>query len=187
MGQPVQGANYKIVNDKKELVFEGQTNAEGLMISNALTLGNYTITETAAPTGYILDSTSYYVVVSDSDTVPIILGTENKLRSGTVALTKIDADNQQLLLADAVFELQDEGGKVLFTELVTDAAGEIVVSGLTPGRYQFIETKAPQEYVLNDMPVVFDIKIGENDAPVRVIKENRREKNRYTRAIIATG
>ncbi|EUJ25453.1 MSCRAMM family protein [Listeria cornellensis] len=176
LGQPVQGANYKIVNDKKELVFEGQTNAEGLMISNALTLGNYTITETAAPTGYILDSTSYYVVVSDSDTVPIILGTENKLRSGTVALTKIDADNQQLLLADAVFELQDEGGKVLFTELVTDAAGEIVVSGLTPGRYQFIETKAPQEYVLNDMPVVFDIKIGENDAPVRVIKENRREK-----------
>ncbi|WP_181677133.1 SpaA isopeptide-forming pilin-related protein [Listeria rustica] len=175
LGQPVQGAHYEIVNDKKELVFEGRTNAEGLLISKALKLGNYTVTETEAPVGYILDSTPYYVVVSDADTVPIILGTENKLRSGTVALTKIDAENQQLLLEGATFELQDGEGKVLFTELVTDAAGEIVVSGLMPGSYQFIETEAPKGYTLDGTPVTFDIELGENNVAVRVSKQNSRE------------
>ncbi|EUJ23676.1 collagen adhesion protein [Listeria grandensis FSL F6-0971] len=172
---PVSGATYEILNDKNEQVFEGLTDATGLLNSKALQPGTYTVREVTAPVGYILDSTPYYVSVSTADTVPIVLGTENKLKGGSVKLTKIDADNPSVPLAGAKFELHDSDGEVLFTDMSTDINGEIVISGLIPGRYYFIETEAPNGYVLDSTPVSFDIEIGENDTQVQVIKENSRE------------
>ncbi|KMT62300.1 SpaA isopeptide-forming pilin-related protein [Paenilisteria newyorkensis] len=175
LNNPVSGAMYEILNDKDERVFEGITNAKGLLVSNALQLGNYTVREVLAPVGYILDNTPHYVVVNDGDTVPIILGTENMLRSGTIELTKVDADNPSMTLADAIFELRDNEGEILLQDMTTDINGKIVISGLIPGKYSFIETKAPAGYILDNTPVLVTVEIGENDTQVQVIKENRRE------------
>lgn len=172
---PVAGAMYTIFNEKNDKVFEGVTDEAGSLTSSALRLGAYTVVETAAPAGYILDSTPYYVVVKESDTIPIILGTENKLKLGSVELTKIDAMDQKFVLAGAEFELLDSNGGIVFENLKTDMDGKIVVFGLMPGQYQFIETKAPEGYVLDSTPVAFDIEIGENDAAVQVSKKNNRE------------
>ena len=48
-------------------------------------------------------------------------------------------------------------GKDVRSDLTTDKDGKISVSDLRPGDYQFIETKAPKHYDLNQNPIKFTI------------------------------
>ncbi|MFB8733700.1 prealbumin-like fold domain-containing protein [Bacillus sp. SL00103] len=41
--------------------------------------------------------------------------------------------------------------------LVTDQKGKIHINDLKPGDYQFVETKAPHGYKLDDQPILFTI------------------------------
>ncbi|WP_141029512.1 prealbumin-like fold domain-containing protein, partial [Listeria monocytogenes] len=76
----------------------------------------------------------------------------NTAKTGTVVLTKKEsATNAEL--ADATFELRNEGGAVVSENLVTDDNGEISVADLAPGDYKLIETKAPTGYQLDAAPV----------------------------------
>ncbi|MBC1458774.1 SpaA isopeptide-forming pilin-related protein [Listeria newyorkensis] len=171
-GEPVAGAVYEVRNDKTEVVFEGTTDEAGFLVTKALPLGDYTVTEIEAPVGYMLDSTPHPVVVSDQDVTPIVLGTENKLQTGTITLTKIEAQNSENTLEGALFELIDQDGNVLLEDLKTDENGKLTVDGLDPGVYTFVETAAPQGYILDKEAVPFEIVIGENDTAVEVVKEN---------------
>ena len=54
---------------------------------------------------------------------------------------------------EVVFALQDATGKTLQTGLVTDTEGKIMVEGLKPGNYQFVETEAPFGYDLDATPI----------------------------------
>ncbi|MBC2066815.1 LPXTG cell wall anchor domain-containing protein [Listeria booriae] len=168
---PVAGAVYEVKNDKAEVVFEGATDEAGFLVTKALPLGDYTVTEIEAPVGYVLDSTPYPVVVADQDVTPIVVGTENKLQTGTVTLTKIEATNRENTLAGASFELLDQDGNVLLEDLITDEDGKVTLE-LDPGVYAFAETDAPQGYMLDEEPVPFEIEFGENNTAVEVVKEN---------------
>ncbi len=86
---------------------------------------------------------------------------------GQVQLIKEDAQTQQPL-AGAVFELVNSQGQVIATNLVTNAQGQINVEELLPGTYSFIETKAPQGYVLNSEPHQFTI-VRDGTAVVKVV------------------
>ena len=48
-------------------------------------------------------------------------------------------------------------GDVVHKDLVTNEQGLIEINDLRPGDYQFIETKAPKDYVLNETPIKFTI------------------------------
>ncbi len=48
-------------------------------------------------------------------------------------------------------------GKDVRSDLTTDKDGKISVSDLRPGDYQFIETKAPKHYDLNQNPIKFTV------------------------------
>ena len=61
------------------------------------------------------------------------------------------------MLKDAIFKIVDMDGKEVRTNLVTNDKGEISVSDLRPGDYQFIETQAPEHYVLDETPISFTI------------------------------
>ncbi|MFS0612905.1 Cna B-type domain-containing protein [Lederbergia ruris] len=86
----------------------------------------------------------------------------NKLIYGTVELTKYNEKDE--VLAGATFELQDQAGEVLQTDLTTDQAGKIIVSDLKPGDYQFVEVKAPVGYELDKTPIVFTIEKGQKES-----------------------
>ncbi len=66
---------------------------------------------------------------------------------GSVRLTKVDAEGKKL--EGAVFKIVDSDGKTVKEDLVSDKDGKVETSGLAPGHYAFIETKAPDGYVLN--------------------------------------
>jgi LPXTG-motif cell wall-anchored protein len=68
------------------------------------------------------------------------------------------------VLAGAEFRLTDSNGKTLKTGLTTDGSGQFVVTDLAPGKYFFIETKAPEGYKLDDTPIPFIIEKGQAKA-----------------------
>ena len=68
---PVAGVEFEIYDKDSKLVFKGKTNAEGIL-EVELPLGTYTVKETAAPKGYILDDEIHTVVLSaDKTTVEL--------------------------------------------------------------------------------------------------------------------
>ncbi|MBC1435381.1 collagen binding domain-containing protein [Listeria rocourtiae] len=171
-GKPVAGAEYTITDTNGAIMFQGKTDKDGMLLSAALQIGTYTIVETDAPAGYVLDSTPQVVTITEQDTDPIILQTKNNMKTGSVALTKVDAADHTAVLAHAVFNLLDEKGTLLKQGLTTGADGMLTVSNLNPGKYSFVETSAPTGYVLDSRPIPFEIPFGDDQTPVTLVQEN---------------
>ncbi|MGH1241610.1 MSCRAMM family protein, partial [Bacillus pacificus] len=75
---------------------------------------------------------------------------------GAVELTKVD-DIDGVTLEGAVFKIVDMNGNDVRSDLTTNKDGKISVSDLRPGDYQFVETKAPTHYDLNQTPINFTV------------------------------
>ena len=71
----------------------------------------------------------------------------------------------------AVFTLQDEQGKPLQEGLTTGTDGVVSVNNLKPGKYQLVETQAPDGYELDATPVKFTI-VANQSAPIQLAKTN---------------
>lgn len=99
-----------------------------------------------------------------------VTGKWNFKLKGAVILTKSD-DKTHKALEGAEFELQDSTGKVIQSNLVTDKDGNITVRGLPEGDYQFVETKAPTNYILDPTPVKFTVQSNQA-TDIKVTKEN---------------
>ena len=82
---------------------------------------------------------------------------------GKVILTKKDSQSGHALKG-AIFNLQNQEGINIRTDLTTDENGQILLNDLAPGDYQFIETKAPEGYELDKTPVKFTIVVGQKEA-----------------------
>jgi LPXTG-motif cell wall-anchored protein len=168
----LEGAEFELkdINGntiQKDLI----TNSEGKLLITGLKPGDYQLVETKAPFGYEKDSTSIpFTIVKGQENILIKVFT-NELSTGSVELVKVDKDNNTINLAGVEFELQDEKGNVLQQNLSTNYEGKLLVSGLKPGKYQFVETKAPTFYELSDEPIPFTIVKGQQQT-LTVLVEN---------------
>lgn len=87
----------------------------------------------------------------------------------SVQLNKVSEDGEALQGAE--FTLLNEEGEEVETGLITDENGNLVVHDLFPGRYEFIETKAPAGYQLDETPLPFEIEFVQQ-AQIELTKEN---------------
>ncbi|MBJ8112734.1 collagen binding domain-containing protein, partial [Bacillus cereus group sp. N6] len=94
--------------------------------------------------------------VEKSQTAKASVTATNSLTKGAVELTKVD-DVDGTSLEGAIFKIVDHNGPDVRTDLTTDKDGKISVSDLRPGDYQFVETKAPKHYDLNQNPIKFTV------------------------------
>lgn len=94
--------------------------------------------------------------------------------NGSVELHKVDAITKKSL-AGAVFDLENQSGKVLQSNLTTDSNGNLIVKNLKDGNYQFVEVKAPQGYQINsNPPIKFTINDSSSNAvSVKITAENQ--------------
>ena len=82
---------------------------------------------------------------------------------GKAVLKKVDAEAPDAVLPGATFKLEqrlaDDSWEIVpgHDALVTDAGGLIEVADLAVGSYRFVETAAPEGYVLDDTPREFAI------------------------------
>ncbi|KGX87091.1 SpaA isopeptide-forming pilin-related protein, partial [Pontibacillus litoralis] len=93
----------------------------------------------------------------------VTLTAENMISTAQVALTKVDADNNEMTLEGAVFNIVNEKGNIVHEGLTTDEDG-LIKADLKPGQYAFVETKAPFGYELDNTPIEFTIDKGMSEA-----------------------
>ncbi|MHC9535503.1 MSCRAMM family protein [Enterococcus faecalis] len=167
--QQVQIGSIKIVkqdkDSKKRLTgaefqwkdtVTGKTGIVTVGIDGTITIPNlsvnrtYEITETKAPTGYVLDKTVHKVTLTTAQAnkvVTVII--ENTAQKGSLAIIKVDKDSRKRL-AGAEFKWRDTvTGKE--GTVVADKNGQALITNLPVNRvYEITEIKAPNGYILNN-------------------------------------
>ncbi|MDR0144261.1 MULTISPECIES: MSCRAMM family protein, partial [Bacillus] len=148
----------KIVDSDGKTVKEDLvSDKDGKVETSGLAPGHYAFIETKAPNGYVLNTEKVEFTISESaegKPESTDAGTAVNYK-GSVRLTKVDAEGKKL--EGAVFKIVDSDGKTVKEDLVSDKDGKVETSGLAPGHYAFIETKAPDGYVLNTEKKEFTI------------------------------
>ncbi|WP_426616640.1 SpaA isopeptide-forming pilin-related protein [Bacillus velezensis] len=181
----LQGAKFNLTDANGKVLTEGlTTDKHGQIIVRGLKAGEYQFIETKAPELYSLDQTPISFKITNTDIKPVEISAENTLTPGDVTLTKVDHDDKNKVLEGAEFKITDSSGHPVNTGgskerpavWKTDQKGRFTVKGLAPGQYQFIETKAPDGYQLNEKPIEFTIEKGQSKA-VEVVVSNKKLKN----------
>jgi uncharacterized surface anchored protein len=150
---PLPHAHIKIFNVNDDLVFEGITDENGKLVIHELPVGSYIFRETVAPIGYTLNTTTFDFEILEDGT---IVGATNIQNTPTeVTLSKTDITTG-LPLPNAEIEILNIDGESVFKGK-TDENGEITITHLSVGSYTFIETKAPDGYILSIDELAFSI------------------------------
>ncbi|MFQ9718804.1 MAG: collagen binding domain-containing protein [Enterococcus faecalis] len=166
--QQVQIGSIKIVKQDKESkkrltgaefqwkdTVTGKTGIVTVGIDGTITIPNlsvnrtYEITETKAPTGYVLDKTVHKVTLTTAQANKTVTVTvDNVAQKGSIKIVKQDKDSKKRLTG-AEFQWKDTvTGKTGTVTVGTD--GTITIPNLSVNRtYEITETKAPTGYVLD--------------------------------------
>ncbi|KLA28463.1 SpaA isopeptide-forming pilin-related protein [Bacillus cereus] len=172
-GTKLEGAVFNIVDMKGTVIHKDLvTNSKGKIEIDDLRPGDYQFIETKAPKHYVLDETPIDFTIEKGQKKAISLTAKNSLQQGSIELLKVDDLNDQMKLSDAVFNLLDQNGKVLKTDLKTNNEGKIVVENLRPGTYQFVETTAPKHYDLDKKPIVVTVEKSQKDIATVTMKNS---------------
>ena len=139
------------------------TDKEGKFIIENLLVGTYTVEETEQPDRYIRQEPQIVEVRANETAV---VRFENKLKHGSVTVTKVDEEYPDHKLSGAVFEIFDMDYNSIgsMTEI---EAGVYRLDGLTFGKYILKEIEAPKYYELDPNEYPFEIV---EDGDVRVIE-----------------
>ncbi|WP_242240734.1 SpaA isopeptide-forming pilin-related protein [Bacillus cereus group sp. BfR-BA-01309] len=172
-GTKLEGAVFNIVDMKGTVIHKGLvTNSKGKIEINDLRPGDYQFIEIEAPKHYVLDETPINFTIEKGQKKTISLTAKNSLKQGSIELIKVDDLNDQTKLADAVFNLLDQSGTVVKTDLKTNGEGKIIVENLRPGTYQFVETTAPKHYDLDKKPMVVTVEKSQKDIATVTMKNS---------------
>ena len=166
--QQVQIGSIKIVKQDKESkkrltgaefqwkdTVTGKTGIVTVGIDGTITIPNlsvnrtYEITETKAPTGYVLDKTVHKVTLTTAQANKTVTVTvDNVAQKGSIKIVKQDKDSKKRLTG-AEFQWKDTvTGKTGTVTVGTD--GTVTIPNLSVNRtYEITETKAPTGYVLD--------------------------------------
>ena len=150
--QAIAGAKL-VLKDANGNVKASWTSSTNAHIIRNLANGDYTIEETEAPTGYILNKNITRFTVTDTNR-NISIKIQNAPRSVVVNITKVDQETNQPL-AGAVLVIRDSNGAIVdrFTSTTTSYTN----TKLTNGTYTVEEESAPSGYIRNTEKVTFTI------------------------------
>ncbi|HDU2613943.1 TPA: hypothetical protein RE974_001433 [Enterococcus faecalis] len=121
-----------------------------ITIPNLSVNRTYEITETKAPTGYVLDKTVHKVTLTSAQANKVVTVTiDNTAQKGSLAIIKVDKDSRKRL-AGAEFKWRDTvTGKE--GTVVADKNGQALITDLPVNRvYEITEIKASNGYILNN-------------------------------------
>lgn len=122
------------------------TDANGKAYITGLKFGNYAVTETKAPEGYVLNGDRHSIAISRQQT-EVTLRLKNDKAMYKVTAIKQDAGENGKLLVGAEFTLYSAEGAVV-AKAVTGYDGAAVFE-VPEGNYKLVETRAPAGYQLS--------------------------------------
>ncbi|MFB5580652.1 SpaA isopeptide-forming pilin-related protein [Bacillus albus] len=155
----LEGVVFEVQDEKGKVVTKVTTDKEGKAKVSDLSVGKYKLVETESLPGYKKLTESVSFEIKKGMTEVLSLKVENEqLDKGSVEITKMAAESKNVL-SGAVFEVQDEKGKVV-TKVTTDKEGKAKVSDLSVGHYTLVEVEAPKGYEKLTNPIPFEITKG---------------------------
>lgn len=192
-GKQVAGATYAIYNDKGQELERLVTKATGYVESGYLRFGEYKVREVIAPSGYILNKTSYPVTIATNEQKITVTG-EDERQTGRLEITKEDsvtgsAAQGEATLKGAVYELRAKenildpaDGSVKYAKdavvatLTTDANAKASVSDLYLGKYILQEKTPSTGYTLDTTK--YDISLDYAGQSVEIVTKKQTVKER---------
>ena len=142
--KPLKGGSFQVSQVGGSYSKELQTDENGEIDLSALEPGAYTIRETVAPAGYLLDDTVRTVQVKAGENAEFVF--TDSIKPG-LHLIKRGEDGKPLEGATFRIAAVEDGSHVY--DRTTDKNGEITITGLEPGVYSVTETIAPKDYILD--------------------------------------
>ena len=148
------GGTISIVDAEGKEVQSGTIGENGELAFRYMKPGNYTLKQTKAPAGYVLQTKEYSFEITAEGKV---IGDTRIVNEPTkVIITKLDPDKKPV--EGATYEFYDAAGKKV-ADAKTDKDGKLTVKYLVAGKYTYKETKSPSGYALN--PTVNSVEIDE--------------------------
>lgn len=178
--QPLEGAEFTIwpVADDAEMPYAPSgpgtsitTDSNGEAVFSNLVYGRYYVEETGIPHGVTQESQPFMVDIpgTSEDGVELIddvhVYPKNELTLGAARIHKMDEMEEALEGAKFSLYKKVEGGEdeLIASDLETGANGWTPIQGdLEVGDYYFIETEAPDGYLLDETKVEFTIGAGDH-------------------------
>lgn len=143
-GMPLPDAEFSVAKKGGSIVYEGMTDKSGQIKVENLSEDWYTITEIAAPKGYLIADKSKDVYLEGGKCV--VVKFDNRPRP-SLQLMKLDAKTNEPL-AGAKFKVMKTEDKTV-SEYVTDQTGTVVIRDLDEAVYTVEEIQAPDGYTIS--------------------------------------
>ncbi|MFC0299701.1 SpaA isopeptide-forming pilin-related protein [Virgibacillus soli] len=160
-GETLTGAIFALQDREGNTLLEELTTDEnGKIFVDDLKPGNYQFVEIKAPSDYTLDEEPIPFTIDLGQSETLEITTNNAIIKGDFELTKVDFDNEELVLEGVQFALQDSEGNTLQEDLTTDQDGKLLITNLRPGDYVLVETNPLFGYEAHD-PIAFTIDRGQ--------------------------
>jgi len=154
---------HLVVKDAEGNVVDEWVSTEEVHIIKGLKEGKFTLSETIAPEGYRLSTTTVeFEVKADGSTTKVEMLNE-PMKNTKVKINKIDSETKEAVKG-AVIVVKDSKGKEVL-KFTSDEKAK-VIDNLEVGEYTAVEVEAPKGYKLNKEPVSF--KVNKDDKIVNV-------------------
>ena len=170
-GDPLPNTLIEVYNaDTDELIFSGRTDESGKIIIKNLEYGKYYILEKEAPESYVLNEEKmYFEILEDGEIVKTTM-TNEKIKAD-LEFTKIDLSTGDPL-PNTLIEVYNADTDELIFSGRTDESGKIIIKNLEYGKYYILEKEAPENYILNEERMYYEIK--ENGEVVKATMTNEK-------------
>lgn len=177
--KPIAGVSFNLYKDNDEYISTQKTDSNGIAIFNNLYQGTYKLKEIEANQNYVKDDTEYEITTEYNKQITKTI--TNVHKKGNLKITKIDKDENDVVLEGIEFDLIDSN-KNKIAHLVTDKNGEAGISNINIGKYTLKETKTKENYNLcidNDIEVKWNetseitIENEKKKGQIKVIKQDK--------------
>lgn len=158
-GELLPGATFRISWNNGTNYRDVTTGENGEAKIPSLPPGWYTVTETKAPNGYLLNPTPQQVHIIDGQDKVIEIFNEKK---PSLSIKKVDSVTKTpLQYAKFRIEKKTDGGAALIGEYISDADGIVHLENIVPGRYLITEITAPDGYNIDTVTHEVTIEFGQ--------------------------
>ena len=170
-GTFLPGAEFDLINSNGVIVRHIVVPATGYTSNIEFITGNYTLVETKAPTGHLLDTTPHPLTITEDQINSVYWDTPitNTPVMGHIKVVK--KDNDALPVAGAMFDVKNSSNTVV-AQLTTNAQGEATTPALPLGTYTVTETFTPGPFVLDPTPKTVTLAAIDQTTPTVTVTVN---------------